>query len=218
MHGNEPPPPVIRTRGYKMGELLTRGAVLLETAAVRKLTEDATHDDYMPADYWAMYLRVRGDMSLSKLEVVLKEHYDGAPSKAELSRFDRGEVEARRCLKQALRAADGKPLLPDTVADVVTEHVHPDAKVFFLGDNEVCDVVLLVGDLGLWNVYNGPESIERSSTTTPVCIVDVPAGTRAQRRYYRPCLSGELKDLIEDSGESVEELLRYALEMKRREL
>jgi hypothetical protein len=190
-----------------MDALTTRGAVLLETAAVRKLTENATQDDLAQADYWEIYQRLRGDLSLSKFAEKMGEY----PSKAEWSRWDRGEVEARRGIRNALRKADGRDLLPDTVAEVITQHAHPDSKVFFLGDNEVADVVLLVGDISLWNDAE-------VSTTTEGENVAVPAGTKAQRRYYRPCLSGELKDLIEDSGESVEELLRYALEMKRREV
>jgi hypothetical protein len=71
--------------------------------------------------------------------------------------------------------------------------------------------VLLVGDISLWNDAE-------VSTIAEVSIASVPAGTRSQRRYYRPCLPDELKGMVEDSGESVEELLRYALDMKRREV
>jgi hypothetical protein len=194
-----------------MGELLTRGAVLLETAAVRKLTENATQDELAEADYFEIYRRLRGDKSLSKFADDLKAAYPDAPSKAELGRWENGEVEARRRLRNALRAMDGRDLLPDTVAEVMTEHVHPDAKVFFLGDNEVAEVVLLVGDISLWN-SEGASTIAESST------VESSAAARAQRRYYRPCLPDELKGMVEDSGESVEELIRYALEMKRREV
>jgi hypothetical protein len=190
-----------------MDALTTRGAVLLETAAVRKLTENATQDDLAQADYWEIYQRLRGDMSLSKFAEKMGEY----PSKAEWSRWDRGEVEARRGIRNALRKAEGLPLLPDTVAEVITQHAHPDSKVFFLGDNEVAEVVLLVGDISLWNS-------EGASESTNVSIAAVPPRTTAQRRYYRPCLPDELKGMVEDSGESVEELLRYALEMKRREV
>jgi hypothetical protein len=185
-----------------MGELLTRGAVLLETAAVRKLTEAATQDELAQADYWEIYQRLRGDMSLSKFAEKMGEY----PSKAEWSRWDRGEVEARRGIRNALRKAEGLPLLPDTVAEVITQHAHPDSKVFFLGDNEVAEVVLLVGDLGLWN------SAE-VSTTSDAAIDAVPPRTTPQRRYYRPCLSGEIKDLVGD--DDVEELIRLGKQAKQ---
>jgi hypothetical protein len=195
-----------------MGELATTNATYsLTSNVVRKLTGNAaSFDELAQADYWEMYQRLRGKYpSLSKFAEAMGEY----PSKAEWSRWDRGEIEARRSIRNALRAADGLPLLPPTISEVMDQHCDPDAPVFFLGDDNgaKAEAVLLVASVSA-------ARITMDTDTTTERIAPVPAGTTSQRRYYRPCLPDELKGMVEDSGESVEELIRYALEMKRREV
>jgi hypothetical protein len=200
--------PVNCTRGYKMGELATRGAVLLETAAVRKLTEDVvTVDNLEQADYWDLYQKERSKYrSLSQFAEAMGEY----PSKAEWSRWDRGEIEARRPIRDALRRASGLPVV-ETVAEIVDKHTQSDSLVFFLGENDKASVVLLVGDISLWNDAE-------VSTTTNGANGAVPAGTKARRPCYRPRLRDDQGEAIAALGMSAEELVDWALEMKRREV
>jgi hypothetical protein len=184
----------------------TNGTYSLSTNKVRLLTEN-TGDEMTSEDYYELYLKLRGNRSLSQFAKDMGEY----PSKMEWWRYD-NRVAERDCIFDALRKASG---MLET-HEVIQQHVPKGTPVFFLGEGDEAGAVLLVGDTTAG--YNGPGGIRGYLATAEVPSVESTPVLRAQRRYYRPCLSGELKDLIEDSGESVEELLRYALEMKRREL
>jgi hypothetical protein len=182
----------------------TNATYSLTSNVVRKLTGSATQDDLMPADYWAMYQRLRGDLSLSKFADKMGEY----PSKAEWSRWDRGEIEARRSIRNALRAADGRELLPPTIAETMDLHCDPDAPVFFLGDDngEKAEAVLLIASVSA-------ARITMDGDTTSASIVDVPARTRAQRPCYRPRLTLEIRELVGD--DDIEELIRLGKQAKQ---
>jgi hypothetical protein len=177
---------------------------------VRVLTENASFDNLAQADYWQMYQELRGDMSLSKFAEKMGEY----PSKAEWSRWDRGEVEARRGIRNALRKAKGLPALPETVADTIAQHAHPDSRVLFLGDGEVGDDIIIIGDMASFTFATGATSTD----TGDVAIDAVPARTTSRQPCYRPVCSVELKEMANEVGETIEELARWAIEMKKREV
>jgi hypothetical protein len=207
--------PVNCTRGYKMEQELatTNATYSLTSNVVRKLTGAATQDELAEADYFEIYRRLRGDKSLTKFADDMKIAYPDAPSKAELGRWENGEVEARRRLRNAMRVMDGLPLLPPTINEVMDKHCDPDAPVFFLGDDngKKAEAVLLVASVSA-------ARITEVSTTTNGDTSAVPAGTRARRPCYRPRLRDDQGEAIAALGMSAEELVDWALEMKRREL
>jgi hypothetical protein len=184
-----------------MNDLTTTTASTLTLyGGVRLLTKDATFDDLAAADYWDLYQKYRAQsVSLSQFARDARLNDDKPednpyPSKAEWSRYDGGEP-PRRCIRNGLRKVAGLPLLPETVADTVAEHVSPDATVFFVGEGEVAEAVLLLGDI---TAYKGLGEGEGYADTTEAPTVDVPKGTRARRRYWRPCLTLESQELVGD--------------------
>jgi hypothetical protein len=188
-------------------ELATTNATYsLSTNKVRLLTEN-TGDEMTSEDYYELYLKLRGNRSLSQFAKDMGEY----PSKMEWWRYDNRSAE-RDCIFDALRKASGML----RTHEVIEKHVPKGTPVFFLGEGDEAGAVLLVGDTSAG--YNGPGGIRGHLDTTEVPSVEPTPATTSQRKYYRPCLSDELKGMVEDSGESVEELIRYALEMKRREV
>jgi hypothetical protein len=190
-----------------MGELATTNATYsLTSSVVRKLTGNAaSFDELAQADYWEMYQRLRSKYpSLSKFAEAMGEY----PSKAEWSRWDRGEIEARRSIRNALRAADGLPLLPPTISEVMDQHCDPDAPVFFLGDDNgaKAEAVLLVASVSA-------ARITMDTDTTDAGVVESTPAATSRRPCYRPRLTLEIRELVGD--DDVEELIRLGKQAKQ---
>jgi hypothetical protein len=192
---------------------------------MKLLTRDASFDSLSDGDYRDIFEEVRrmdsGEKALSLDKFCALVGMD-LSTKAEWSRWynrERGYADGKalpRPYRNALRLAMGMPELPPTVADAVAQHTSPDAAVYLVGEGVADRVVLVGADRASVTLYvNGDDTSEVQVPLAPQR--GVPSGTRAYRPMYRPVLPPELKAEVEESGESVEELVRYALEMKRRE-
>jgi hypothetical protein len=196
----------------------TNATYSLTSNVVRKLTGNAASgEDLTNADYDEIYRRLRKwnertgkyEVTLYECEQMLKAAYKDAPSRPEISRWERGEIpEPRRRLRNALRAADGRELLPPTIAETMDLHCDPDAPVFFLGDDNgaKAEAVLLIASVSA-------ARITMDGDTTSASIVDVPARTTSRRPCYRPRLAIEIRELVGD--DDIEELIRLGKQVKQ---
>ena len=108
---------------------------------VTMVTKDATRGDTLgEADYRDIFTELRQNLSLDKLVTVLGSRY----SKAVWSRYERGDYEVTRQMRNELRRGVGMAELPATVTDAVAAHASPDAAVWIVG-GDVAEHVILVG-------------------------------------------------------------------------
>lgn len=197
---------------------------------IKLLTENATFDPYSNAEYKTMfeegrglYVDEKGDqqwlMGYGKFcELVGMDE----GSKAEWNRWYRDErgygttKSLSREYRNALRKLMNLPLLPPTVADAVATNTSPDAAVYQVGEGVADKVILLTPQNGATTLYiNGDVRLGMDVPASDGGAV--PSGTRSRRAMYRPVLAPELKDRVEASGMSVQELIDYALEVRARE-
>jgi len=169
--------------------------------------ENACIDGYNDASqmYREIYDELRENTSLAKFVVVVQS----SRSRAWWSKYERGLLDLDRTAKNELRAAVGlEPLVPSVTNALA--HVHPDAQVWRIGDNDVAHrVVTLCTDREIALRANGVVEV-LSGVKTPENACN---RRYAQKRapVYRPVLPVAMKQRIADSGHSVEELIEAGL-------
>lgn len=147
---------------------------------IRLVAQDGALDEQSPDSYREMYDELRkydpwkNSYAIS-LDKFVEAFGAGGPSKAEWSRYHRGERDLSRDMRNCLRTASGLSALSPTIDEIVREHVEPNARVYKVGDEPVAlRVVLLAtwepvtihanGDVKLLNAESakGEESAEKN--------------------------------------------------------
>ena len=160
------------------------------------LTADASQDDLTDADYRDIYDELRDGRSLRQFIVLVSSQF----SPTRWSQWENRQRGLSRAMRDELRQAVGMDVLPATVADVVAEHVHPDATVAQVGDDETAQRVLLIACPDPVTVHwngNGPEEVTQLA---PSAIVTGVTRRKTRKRYYRPALPAELGRRAKQAG------------------
>ncbi len=146
------------------------------------ITQNATRDDMTDADYGEIFAELREQHSLAQLCELLRSKY----SRALWNKYERGDMQLTRTMRNELRAAVGLPTLPPTLEEVAAT-VNPDALVVRVGSDTPHSVILVGTAESLAIGVNG--CISARYTTEPL-EAPVTSVTRALRkRYHRPVAS-----------------------------
>lgn len=138
------------------------------------ITQNATHDDLSDEDYRDIFTELRQAMSLDKLCVLLGSAY----SKAQWSKYEHGQADLTRTMRQELRAAVDLPPLALTIVEALKD-ADPDAEVWRIG-NDVPDRIIVTGRATRGTIFvNGSicHEDENDAKYPPVTVV-----TRATRK------------------------------------
>lgn len=153
---------------------------------IRLIAQDGALDEQSPDAYREMYDELRKydpwkNTYAISLDKFVEAFGAGGPSKAEWSRYHRGERELSREMRNCLRAASGLSALSPTIEEVVKEHVEPNARVYKVGDEPVALRVVL---LATWE----PVTIHANGDVT--MVEDESQGTKAEGQgHLTPALS-----------------------------
>jgi hypothetical protein len=181
------------------------------------VTKDATLDNLSASDYRDIFTELRQNLSLDKLIGVMGSTY----SKAAWNRYERGDYELTRSMRNELRRAVNLPSLPATVADTVTSHTSPNAAVWMVGEGTAQQVILISNHDDLTLHINGdvaviaetpcnPSNTEVISTKTGFQYIDtdlhmqtqIDASTpvcRHRPKRHRPKLVRPVASLAQDA-------------------
>lgn len=119
---------------------------------VRLIAQDGALDALSPDAYREIYDELRGydaaqDAYALSLDKFVAAFGSGGPTKAEWSRYHRGERELSREMRTCLRSAVGLPALSPTLEEVVKEYVEPNARVYLVGEDAPALRVVLLATL-----------------------------------------------------------------------
>lgn len=104
---------------------------------LRTITQNATLDNLSDGDYRDIYDELRAGVSLAAFVDMIASVY----SRAQWSKYERGETTLNRTMRDELRVAVDMDKLPPTVASAMSA-VSPDAHVVQVGDGVPNQVVL----------------------------------------------------------------------------
>ena len=171
------------------------------------LTERATVDSLTEDDYRGIYQALRRfdertgkyQMSLDEFVVVIRSQF----SKSLWSKWHGGQPSLNHTMRNELRIATGRPVLPPTVGEVMAG-VNPDALVVRIGEGRP-DQVLLVAERGpLVIVANGKVTARRGRPAPrpgtprrlvrPVATPQQNAVRLAQGRTWREVIEAGLNE------------------------
>lgn len=174
---------------------------------VTKVTQDATLDDLSAIDYRDIFTELRQNLSLDKLIAQIGSAY----SKAAWNRYEKGDYDLTRTMRNELRLAVGLPALPETVADAVASRTSPDASVWVAGDGTAGTVILVADGVKTTLHVNGVVSEVHetpcnpsNSSATPRKPLIRPVASKAQDER-RKALKTSWRDVIEAGLKSLEE-------------
>lgn len=131
------------------------------TTEVQLITQDGALDALSPDTYREIYDELRQfDLAADKYGVSLDKFVEtlgaGGPTKAEWSRYHRGERELSREMRNILRRAAGLPLLNASLGEAMAAHADPNARVYKVGAQPLAlRVILLASDEALTVHANG---------------------------------------------------------------
>lgn len=180
---------------------------------VTTVTRNASVDDLTDADYRDIYDEVRqldpdtGNYAISLDKFVSLAH--SIYSKALWSKYHNGGIELNRTMRSELRSAVGLDPLPATIAEATTAHLDPNAEVVAVGEGTGNRCIIIAEPQPLLISVNGVITAQHAPTPHSDRVTTV---TRQRRDYWRPCLSPDLRERVESSGKSIDELLTIALE------
>ena len=109
------------------------------------LTENATYDELTEEIYREIYCELRRFDLPPKERVSLdnvRKMINSQVPKMTWNRYEKGEGKLSRTMKNELRVAVKKPLLPPTLIEIV-ESLDPDMRVTQLGDKEPTELFLV---------------------------------------------------------------------------
>ena len=154
--------------------------------SVTLVTRDATLDDLSVADYRDIYDELRQDKSLGAVVALLQSEY----SRAMWHQYEHGERALNRTMRNELRRAMGRPLLPPTVAEA-TAQASPDAAVWQVGEG-VPEHVIMVSNAPVTLHVNGSVSTVLQTSN----VTGVTRGKFQRKRYFRPCMPEEHEERL----------------------
>lgn len=141
------------------------------------LTHDATLDDLSAADYVDIFAELRQNNSLADVVALMQS----ALSRATWNNYEHGKCSLSRQMRNDLRRAVGKELLPMTVNEAVGA-ASPDATVWSVGDG-IPQHVIMVDDNPVTLHVNGGVTVAQN----PPTVTEIrPQVTR--KAYIRPCV------------------------------
>lgn len=146
---------------------------------IEKITDKATQDDLSDQDYREIYDELRENTSLDKFIAKIGSAF----SKALWSKYENGQAELNRAMRNELRLAMNLAPLPPTISEAVSG-VNPDATVYQIGSDQP-DKIFLIGTDEKFLFDGSDGSIKKF----PVTAVTPP--TRARRRLIRPIASAD---------------------------
>jgi len=172
---------------------------------VTALTQNASIDDQTDSDYRGMYEELRDGWSLAQFV----ERTGSAYSKAQWSKYERGQTPLTRTMRNELRRAVGLPPLPPSVIEV-TSGLHPDALVAQVGNEQPNRALLVGSDVETAHIYvnGGFAVIEPPSESV---VTPVTSDSRPRRRYARLCVPPELGERVKASQFSSAEIVAAGL-------
>ena len=180
---------------------------------ITTITRNAGADDLSDSDYRDIYDEIRQlDPVTGRYAVSLDKFVEmigSAYSKALWSKYHNGQADPNRVMRSELRASVGLAPLPPTVVDAAAAHLDANAEVVAIGDGPGHRCLIIAEAQPLLIGVNG--TITAMAAATPNHD-DVTGVTRQRKPYWRPCLPPELREMVESSGKSIEELVQIALE------
>lgn len=153
---------------------------------VTLVTRDATLDDLSVADYRDIYDELRQDKSLGAVVALLQSEY----SRAMWHQYEHGERALNRTMRNELRAAMNRTLLPPTVAEA-TAQASPDAAVWTVGDGVPEHVIMVSATPVTLHVNGSVSTVAQTSNVTGVT-----RGKFQRKRYVRPCVPFEYAERL----------------------
>ena len=181
--------------------------------SITTITRNAGADDLSDTDYRDIYDEIRQlDPVTGRYAVSLDKFVEmigSAYSKALWSKYHNGQADPNRVMRSELRAAVGLAPLPPTVVDAAAAHLDANAEVVAIGDGPGHRCLIIAEAQPLLIGVNG--SITAHPAVSPHSAV-VTGVTSRRKPYWRPCLPPELRDRVEASGKTVDELIKIALE------
>lgn len=153
---------------------------------VTLVTRDATLDDLSVADYRDIYDELRQDKSLGAVVALLNSEF----SRAMWHQYEHGERALNRTMRNELRRAMGRPLLPPTVAEA-TAQASPDAAVWQVGEGVPEHVIMVSATPVTLHVNGSVQTVLQTSNVTGVT-----RGKFQRKRYFRPCMPQEHEERL----------------------
>ena len=153
---------------------------------VTLVTRNASADSLTDADYGEIFAELRQQHSLAQLCELLQSKF----SRALWNKYERGDMQLTRQMRNELRAAVGLPVLPPTVAEA-TAGASPDAAVWQVGQGPAEHVILVASPEPLTLHVNGAVSVASDAATMPCLpvVTSVTTGRRRARKAPRPFVS-----------------------------
>ena len=155
----------------------------MTTIPVTLVTQNATHDDMTDTAYAEIFAELRQQHSLAQLCELLHSKY----SRALWNKYERGDMQLTRQMRNELRAAVGLPVLPPTVAEAAAA-ASPDAAVWQVGTGPAEHVIMVASPEPLTLHVNG--AVSAASGTAPCRqngdVTEVTRTGRKRRQYTRP--------------------------------
>lgn len=165
----------------------------MNEAAVQLITQDGALDALSPDTYREIYDELRqydlaGDKYGVSLDKFVLELGAGGPTKAEWSRYHRGERELSREMRNILRRAAGLPLLNASLGEAMAAHADPNARVYKVGAQPLAQrVILLATDEALTVHANGSVALvpdTRLQEPAPAAAAQRPVQRRTAPRMH----------------------------------
>ena len=154
--------------------------------SVTLVTRDATLDEYSAGDYRDMYDELRTNRSLGDVVALLQSEY----SRAMWHQYEHGERALNRTMRNELRRAMGRPLLPPTVAEA-TAQASPDAAVWQVGEGVPEHVIMVSATPVTLHVNGSVQTVLQTSNVTGVT-----RHLQPRKRYFRPCMPEEHEERL----------------------
>lgn len=180
--------------------------------SITTITRNAAVDDLTDADYRDIYDEIRQlDAAAGRYAVSLDKFVDligSTFSKALWSKYHNGQAEINRTMRNELRRAVGLDALPPTIADATTQNLDANAEVVTIGDGIGQRCLIIAEPQPLTIHVNGSITAQAPAAPHSDAVTDV---TRQRKAYWRPCLAPDLREAVEASGNSIDELVQFAL-------
>lgn len=163
------------------------------TTEVQLITQDGALDALSPDTYREIYDELRqydlvGDKYGVSLDKFVETLGAGGPTKAEWSRYHRGERELSREMRNILRRAAGLPQLSLSLGEAMAAHADPNARVYKVGAEELAlRVILLATDEALTVHANGSVALvpdTRLQEPAPAAAAQRPVQRRTAPRMH----------------------------------
>lgn len=179
---------------------------------ITTITRNAAVDDLADSDYRDIYDEIRQlDAAAGRYGVSLDKFVDliaSSFSKALWSKYHNGQADLNRTMRNELRTAVGLAPLPPTVTDATAAHLDPNAEVVAIGTGPGNRCLIIAEAQPLSISVNGCITAQPAAAPHSDAVTDV---TRSRKAYWRPCLPPELREQVDASGKSLDELLHIAL-------